>query len=259
MGADKGTFDLPPAGHLEWIGSTDPEQFHRVGRRYRQFLVEDAGLAPHHLLLDIGCGTGRIAIALADYLEPPGGYVGFDVWREGVEWCRQEIGRRRPEFTFVHADVDEPHLNPAGTLPIEDWRFPATDGSVDRALALSVFTHLDGLTARHYLRELARVLKPGGKALLTFFLIDQAGEEHLRDWPDGADLLGGPRTPLLMRFGKDLFSAWDPAALEGAAAAAGLVVAGREAGDWCGRPPVRPDRPHHQDHLILMRPSVGGG
>ena len=81
-----------------------------------------------------------------------------------------EIATQRPEFTFVHADVDEPHLNPGGTLPIADWRFPVADGSVDRALALSVFTHLDGPTARHYLRELARVLRPGGRALLTFFV-----------------------------------------------------------------------------------------
>ncbi len=259
MGAGSARFDLPPAEHLRWIGSTDPDQFHRVGRRYRQFLVEDSGLEAGHLFLDIGCGTGRIAIALSDLLRAPGGYVGFDVWGDGIAWCRREIATQRPEFTFVHADVDEPHLNPGGTLPIQDWRFPAADGSVDRALALSVFTHLDGPTARHYLRELARVLRPGGKALLTFFLLDAAGEAHLRDWPNGADLLAGDRAPLLMRFGKDLFAAWDPAALDDAAAAAGLVVAAREPGDWCGRPPVRPDRPHHQDHLILARPPVNRG
>jgi SAM-dependent methyltransferase len=256
MGADKAIFDLPPAGHLQWIGSTDPDQFHRVGRRYRQFLEEDAGLVPEHAFLDIGSGTGRMAIALADFLRPPGSYVGFDVWREGVDWCRREIGSRRPEFSFVHADVDEPHLNPGGTLPIADWRFPAGDGSIDRALALSVFTHLDGPTTRHYLRELARVLKPDGRALLTFFLVDAAGEAHLQGWPDGPALLAEDRAPLLMRFGKDLFTAWDPVALEGAAAAAGLVVVGREPGDWCGRPPARPDRPHHQDHLILAHPSA---
>lgn len=255
MGVDKASFDLPPAGHLQWIGSTDPEQFQRVGRRYRQFLVDDTGLAADHLFLDIGCGTGRIAIALADLLAPPGGYVGFDVWRDGIEWCRREIATRRPEFTFVHADVAEPHLNPGGSLPMDAWRFPAADGTVDRALALSVFTHLDGPTTRHYLRELARVLKPDGRALLTFFLIDPTGEAHLRTWPDGPAQLASDRAPLLMRFGKDLFTAWDPAALEGAAAAAGLVVIGREPGDWCGRPPVRPDRPHHQDHLILAHPS----
>ena len=259
MGVGSTDFHLPPAAHLHWIGSTDPDQFHRVGLRYRQFLVEDSGLAPGHLFLDIGCGTGRIAIALAGLLHPPGGYIGFDVWRDGIEWCRREIAARRPEFAFVHADVDEPHLNPGGTLPIADWRFPAADGSIDRALALSVFTHLDGPTARHYLRELARVLKPGGKALLTFFLLDEPAAVHLQEWPDGGELLAGDRAPLLKRFGKDLFAAWDPAALEHAAAAAGLVVAAREMGDWCGRPPVRPGRPHHQDHLIVMRPAVDRG
>lgn len=256
MGADNAIFDIPPAAHLAWIGSTDPEQFRRVGRRYRRFLVEDTGLAPGHLLLDIGCGTGRIAIALADLLRPPGGYVGFDVWRGGIDWCRREIGSRRPDFTFVHADLAEPHLNPGGTVPVADWRFPVADGSVDRALALSVFTHLDGPTTRHYLRELARALKPDGRALVTAFLIDSAAATCLREWPDGPERLAGDRAPLTMRFGKDLFTAWDPAALDGAAAACGLVVLSRELGDWCGRPPVRADRPHHQDHLILARPSA---
>ncbi|BBK38587.1 hypothetical protein STAQ_36650 [Allostella sp. ATCC 35155] len=256
MAADQPAFDLPPDSHLQWIGSTDVEQFHRVGRRYRGFLVDDTGLRPDHRLLDIGCGTGRMAIALADLLRAPGGYVGFDVWRDGIEWCRREIGARRPEFTFVHADVAEPFLNPGGTQPLTDWRFPAADGSIDRALALSVFTHLDGPTTRHYLRELARVLQPDGRALLTFFIVDAVGEAHLRGWPGGPEALAGDRAPLLMRFGKDLFTAWDPAAIEDAAAAAGLVILGREPGDWCGRPPARPDRPHHQDHLVLGRPGA---
>ncbi|BBK30669.1 methyltransferase family protein [Stella humosa] len=254
MAAENGTFDLPPAGHLQWIGSTGPDQFKRVGHRYRELLVEDTELEPHHMVLDIGCGTGRIAIALADLLRPPGGYVGFDVWREGIEWCRRNIAARRPEFTFVHADIDEPHLNPRGRVPVGAWRFPAADASIDRALSLSVFTHLDGPTARHYLAELARVLKPGGRGLLTFFLLDAAGTARVADWPSGRTLLAGPRDPLLTRFGKDLFAAWDPDQLDGAVAAAGLVVGGREPGDWCGRPLVRADRPHHQDHLIVTRP-----
>ncbi|MGE0714732.1 MAG: class I SAM-dependent methyltransferase [Alphaproteobacteria bacterium] len=247
------TIELPPAEHLEWIGSTGPEQFVRVGRRYRDFLVEDCGLAPDHLVLDIGCGTGRIAIALADLIRPPGGYVGFDVWRDGIEWCRRSITARLPWFRFEHADLAESHLNPGGRAAVEEWRFPAADGSVDRALSLSVFTHLDRPTARHYLRELARVLKPDGMALVTVFLVDEAGERHLAGWPGGPELLRGDRAPLLIRFGKDLFAAWDAAALDDVLADAGLVAVRRETGDWCGRPAVRPDRPHHQDHLYLMR------
>ncbi|MCC7274143.1 MAG: class I SAM-dependent methyltransferase [Alphaproteobacteria bacterium] len=246
-----GTITLPPAEHLQWIGSTGPDQFIRVGRRYRDFLVEDCGLVGEHRFLDIGCGTGRIAIALADVIRPPGAYVGFDVWRGGVDWCRAAITPQRPWFRFEHADIAEAHLNPDGRLAVEEWRFPVADASIDRALALSVFTHLDAPTARHYLRELARSLKPDGIALVTVFLVDDAGAAHLAGWPHGPALLAGDRAPLLDRFGKDLFAAWDPAALDAELAAAGLRAVRREAGDWCGRAPARPDRPHHQDHLYL--------
>ena len=120
-----------------------------------------------------------------------------------------------PGHRFVHADIAEPHLNPGGATAPDAWRFPADDRSIDRTLALSVFTHLDGPTARHYLRELARVLRPDGEALVTVFLIDDAGARHLAGWPGGKALLDGPRDPLLTRFGKDLFAAWDPARLRG--------------------------------------------
>lgn len=242
---------MPPADHLEWIGCPNEEQFHRVGQRYRRFLIDDCGLLPRHHVMDIGSGTGRIAMALVEHLAGEGAYVGFDAWRGGVEWCQREITSRVPRFRFVHADIAEPHLNPGGATAPEAWRFPAGDGTIDRALALSVFTHLDGPTARHYLRELARVLRPGGEALVTVFLLDAAGIEHLAGWPEGPAMLAGARDPLLTRFGKDLFAAWDPARLDAAVAEAGLEVRRVETGDWAGRKPVRPDRPHHQDHLYL--------
>ncbi|MGE0723205.1 MAG: class I SAM-dependent methyltransferase [Alphaproteobacteria bacterium] len=244
---------MPPADHLEWIGCPDEAQFHRVGDRYRRFLTEDLDLLGQHRFLDVGCGTGRMAMALIDDLAQDGAYVGFDAWRAGVEWCRREIASRHPRFRFVHADIAEPHLNPGGTVAPTAWRFPVEDGAIDRALALSVFTHLDAPTARHYLAELARALAPDGRALVTVFLIDDAAARHLAGWPGGEALLAGPRDPMLARFGKDLFAAWDPAQLAAAVADSGLAIDRTEPGDWCGRAPARPDRPHHQDHLYLSR------
>jgi predicted SAM-dependent methyltransferase len=50
------------------------------------------------------------------------------------------------------------------------------DASVDRVIANSVFTHLLKDEAEWYLREIARVLRPGGIAMLSFFITDHALE-----------------------------------------------------------------------------------
>jgi ubiquinone/menaquinone biosynthesis C-methylase UbiE len=51
-----------------------------------------------------------------------------------------------------------------------DFALPVDDHSVDRIFAASVFTHLFEPEVAHYLREFARVLKPGGKIYASFFL-----------------------------------------------------------------------------------------
>ena len=55
--------------------------FHAMGEALLRQLVETAGLMPDDRVLDIGCGTGRVAGPLAGYLGAPGGYAGFDVGR----------------------------------------------------------------------------------------------------------------------------------------------------------------------------------
>src|SRR3954447_18189612 len=51
--------------------------FDQVGYMERQLLIQ-WGLAPHHHLADLGCGVGRLAAQLKDYLDP-GRYLGIDI------------------------------------------------------------------------------------------------------------------------------------------------------------------------------------
>ncbi len=53
-----------------------------------------------------------------------------------------------------------------------EYQLPLADASIDMALAFSLFTHLNQPDAAWYFREMARVIKPGGCALFTFFLLD---------------------------------------------------------------------------------------
>src|SRR4051794_26342926 len=56
------------------------------------------GLRRDEDVLDVGCGIGRTAIPLTEYLSEHGSYRGFDISRESIEWCSREITSRFPNF-----------------------------------------------------------------------------------------------------------------------------------------------------------------
>jgi SAM-dependent methyltransferase len=134
------------------------------------FVNGAVGVDPGDRILDIGCGVGAVALQLRGYLQG-GTYTGLDVHRPSIEWARRNIQRGAGRFRFVLADLRSGQYNPRGTLGAAGYRFPFGDGSFDLVLAKSVFTHLRPLETENYIREIARVLSPGGHALLTFFLL----------------------------------------------------------------------------------------
>lgn len=141
------------------------------GAVVEQVLVGKGGLAPTHRVLDIGCGCGRIARPLARYLAQKGSYDGLDLRREVIDWCR-EAYRDFPNFHFHCADIGSTRYNPSGTIAAAHYRLPFKSGQFDMVFLGSVFTHMLPEGIDNYLREIARVLKPSGLCLATFFLLD---------------------------------------------------------------------------------------
>ncbi len=190
---------LRPPRRLSFVGGGDFEQ---TGQQFLGFFRELGGLQPDARVLDVGCGIGRMAVPLIEYLEE-GSYAGFDIGREMVRWCRRRIGARRPDFEFTWAPVYNGKYNPFGRVAPAEFRFPYDDASFDFAFATSVFTHLLRDDARHYLDEVARVLRPGATCLLTFFLLTPeaqrgiaAGEAMLPfDHPTDGGLVISRREP----------------------------------------------------------------
>lgn len=164
-----------PPRRLSFVGGGDFEQ---TGQQFLGFFRELGGLRPDARVLDVGCGIGRMAVPLIDYLDE-GSYAGFDIGREMVRWCRREISARRPDFEFSWAPVYNGKYNPFGRVAPHEFRFPYDDASFDFAFATSVFTHLLRDDAQHYLDEVARVLRPGGTCLLTFFLLTPEAERTI--------------------------------------------------------------------------------
>ncbi len=126
-------------------------------------------------VLDVGCGTGLMGIACEPFLGGDGRYVGIDVMKRDIDFCRSHYPA--PAFEFVHLDVNNPAYSPEQTGRRLPW--PLEGSSFDVVTALSVWTHFNEEDALFYMGEASRVLKPGGTALITFFLMDEVYRESL--------------------------------------------------------------------------------
>lgn len=156
-----------------WIGPGDSiSHYYRWIWEYLAYLTLLTGLEREQAVLELGCGHGRTARGLLDYLRSPGRYVGLDVDRVRIEDAQARIEARFPNFQFVLADVRNRHYNPKGRVRAESYAFPLPDASFDVVYAASLFTHLLPPETRRYFAESARVLKPGGHCLFSVFLLD---------------------------------------------------------------------------------------
>lgn len=163
--------EMLPRPGLFSVGNGD---FQAIGLGILEELKASCRLRPHQSVLDVGCGTGRVAIPLTQYLSPQGRYEGFDPVARAVRHCRTRITPSYPNFHFEVADLYNKAYNPKGRFRDAEFCFPYPDGSFDVVFATSVFTHLLPPGTRRYLAEAARVLKPGGFFFATFFLLNDA-------------------------------------------------------------------------------------
>jgi SAM-dependent methyltransferase len=160
---------LIPPKRLQRYGRGD---FAETGEAVLAQLIELAGLRPDDRVLDVGCGTGRIARPVVRHLDG-GSYEGIDVDRRAIGWCRRAYRRHR-NARFLQADIFHPRAHPGGAHLAAEYRFPYEDDDFDLVVATSVFPHLLEADARGYLAECARVLRPGGRLFATFFVLDEA-------------------------------------------------------------------------------------
>ena len=154
---------------VAYVGGHD---FKLVGEVFKRHSIDLGLLQPDHNVLDVGCGVGRVAVALTSFLSPESGYWGLDITRNGIQWCRNEITARYPNFHFEWCDVYNKVYNPTGKQRATTYTFPFADSTFDFVLLSSVFTHMLPADVEHYLSESSRVVKPGGRCLATFFLLN---------------------------------------------------------------------------------------
>ena len=145
--------------------------FRTLGDHNLLLCREYGGLTVEDHVFDLGCGIGRTALAMENFLEPPSSYTGLDIIPFAVRWCERHIARKHENFRFVHADVFNLMYNPRGKLNPDLFSFPFPQGSFTFCLGMSLFTHLLPTAIEQYLREVARVLKDGASFTSTWFLL----------------------------------------------------------------------------------------
>jgi SAM-dependent methyltransferase len=167
--------ELAVGGEFEAIGFLELETLKHLG------LKEDS------YVIDVGCGSGRLAKPLSQYLV--GRYLGIDIIPELVNHARQVVGRT-------------------------DWRFelaqglsiPEAAGVADMVCFFSVFTHLLHEQTYVYLQEAKRVLRPGGQVVFSF--LDFTIPSHWQVFESNLADMGVNLQPLNMFISKDAIRVW---------------------------------------------------
>lgn len=227
---------LMPPERLLLDNGSNVDNFRVVGEEFFGYFVNLCGLQPHERVLDVGSGVGRLAVPLTGYLVPPGGYDGFDIRSSAIAWCQQTITPAFSNFRFQLADIYNTHFNARGRERAEEYRFPYPDASFDFAFAASVFTHLLPGPASRYFSEIHRTLKPGGRCLLTFFLMNSETAGYMR----------GPRSTLtftkegaeyyvLNKSVPEMAVAYDEPFIKDLFVRSGLTIDRTIYGGWSGR------------------------
>jgi len=143
--------------------------FFNTGDRYMK-IFQAMDIQQHHNVLEIGSGLARIGRGFADFLIS-GKYVGLEIVQKYVDWCNESY-RDFETMSFQHLDIKNQYYNKEGALEANTLVFPFDHNSFNLVYLTSVFTHMYRESMENYLRQVFRVLAPGGTILASFFLID---------------------------------------------------------------------------------------
>jgi SAM-dependent methyltransferase len=123
-------------------------EFIAVGK-LEYHLLRALGLSDGHLVVDVGCGSGRLAVQLAPF--PGIGYVGCDIEPRLLAYAAELS--RRPDWEFVSTGGNG---------------VPCAPERADFVCFFSVFTHLPHEATFEYVADAYRALKPGGILVCSF-------------------------------------------------------------------------------------------
>jgi ubiquinone/menaquinone biosynthesis C-methylase UbiE len=146
----KGTTGLIGSGGwrydlMEWV--IDTFLFRGQVRQLRQRTATLARIQPGDAVLDVGCGTGTLALEVAGRVDRAGRVAGIDPGAEQIARARSKAARHNLSIEFQIGMIEQ--------LPFPDQTF-------DVVLSTFMMHHVPHPLKRQGLVEIVRVLKPGG-------------------------------------------------------------------------------------------------
>lgn len=236
-----------------WLGPADPiSHYYRWAWEYLAYLTLLCDLRRESAVLELGCGHGRTARGLLDYLRHPGCYRGLDVDRVRIADAQARLQSGHPHFEFLWADVYNRHYNPNGRASADSYVLPFADASFDVVYAASLFTHLLPAETLNYFSQSRRVLRHGGTCLFSMFVLDHyrglgtaisPGYEFPHRLPDHAGVAVHD-----LRYPDELIG-YETATIESFAARTGLRLVRVIPGLWSESPGLAVN----EQDLVLLR------
>jgi len=159
--------------------------FKAFGILEREVLIQ-YGLRNNDYVIDVGCGSGRLAMPLSEFLS--GRYLGIDIVPELIDYAQSTVGRSDWSFKVT-----------------EGLTIPERDNKADFICFFSVFTHLLHEESYVYLQEAKRVLKPTGKIVFSF--LDFSVPAHWAIFEDNIATIG-KSNPLNQFISRDAIQVW---------------------------------------------------
>lgn len=224
-----------------------------IANEFFRYFTELGRLKPDHKVLEVGSGFGRMAIPLTTYLNISGSYDGIEIIKDGYNWCHSHFTPRFKNFRFHRIDVYSERYNLQGNQKASAYEFPFPDETFDFVFLTSVFTHMYWQDIENYLGQISRVLKSGGKCLITWYLLNdesvQLTAENFGIYNFKFDVDHGKienqSDPLYqIAFFED--------EVDALYSKTGLIIKDKCHGIWCGRP----DGLSFQDIIIAEKTRI---
>src|SRR5262249_23382781 len=155
---------LPAAGHDWTLPLYDPLLKLLGGDSVRRTLVDQAQLQPGHRVLEIGCGTGTLLMLIKER-QPRVEVTGLDPDPKALARAKRKVDAASASIQLDRGFSDA---------------LPYPDASFDRVFSCFMFHHLgDEAEKRQTMREIRRVLRPGGRLQLLDFTRTESGKAPL--------------------------------------------------------------------------------
>ena len=123
-------------------------------RAFRQRILDLGRVGPGSAVLDVGCGTGTLAILAKERVGPSGAAHGIDASPEMIAEARRKAKRAGVEVVF-------------GQAVVEEMPFPAQ--TFDVVVSTLMLHHLPRAVRESCAREMRRVARPGGRVVVVDF------------------------------------------------------------------------------------------